>query len=219
MKVLTFVSQKGGAGKTTLAASTGVYAHERGFRVCLMEMDKQGSLKEWHVEREKMGLAEPDFLLIEASSKLKPALAVLKEDFDLVIIDTKGEDSPLTSAAIGVADYCVVPTRPLGVDLRACLPTIRSIMTSGKPFCFVLNQAPVRSKRVDDTQKALATLGIVSDIILIYRLDHADAAAGGYGITEYRKDSAAAAELRSFWEGVEKKLGLEKKEGTNVQAA
>jgi chromosome partitioning protein len=187
MKVLTFVSQKGGAGKTTLAASTGVYAHERGFRVCLMEMDKQGSLKDWHVEREKMGLAEPDFLLIEASSKLKPALAALKEDFDLVIIDTKGEDSPLTSAAIGVADYCVVPTRPLGVDLRACLPTIRSI--------------------------------IVTDIILIYRLDHADAAAGGYGITEYRKDSAAAGELRSFWEGVEQKLGLEAKEGANVQAA
>jgi chromosome partitioning protein len=219
MKVITFVSQKGGAGKTTLAASTGVYAHERGFRVCLMEMDKQGSLKEWHVEREKMGLAEPDFLLIETSSKLKPALAALKDDFDLVIIDTKGEDSPLTGAAIGVADFCVVPTRPLGVDLRACLPTIRSILISGKPFCFVLNQAPTRSKRVDDTQKALATLGIVSDVVLIYRLDHADAAASGYGITEYREDSAAAGELRSFWHGLELKVGLEAKEAGHVEAA
>lgn len=219
MKVLAFVSQKGGAGKTTLAASCGVYAHEKGYRVCLMEMDKQGSLAAWHDDRMKSGSEEPDFVFIETASRLKPSLAALRSEFDLVIIDTKGEDSAFTSAAIGAADFCVLPTRPLGVDLKACLPTVRSILTANKPFGFVLNQAPARSKRVDDTQAALATLGVVADTVMVNRLDHADAVAGGYGITEFRSESSAAAELRSLWSWIEANLQLKKKGKSHGKAA
>lgn len=217
MKVLAFVSQKGGAGKSTLAASCGVCAHERGLRVCLLEMDKQGSLAAWHEDRVKLGQGDPDFVFIETAAKLKPALEALRDEFDLLIIDTKGEDSAFTGAAIGAADFCVLPTRPLGVDLKACLPTVRSIMTAGKPFVFVLNQAPSRSKRVEDTQAALATIGVVADTVMVNRLDHADAVAAGYGVTEFRKDSPAAIELRSLWDELEGKLAL--KRGRHVKAA
>lgn len=217
MKVLAFVSQKGGAGKSTLAASCGVCARERGLRVCLLEMDKQGSLAAWHEDRVKLGQGDPDFVFIETAAKLKPALEALRDEFDLLIIDTKGEDSAFTGAAIGAADFCVLPTRPLGVDLKACLPTVRSIMTAGKPFVFVLNQAPSRSKRVEDTQAALATIGVVADTVMVNRLDHADAVAAGYGVTEFRKDSPAATELRCLWDELEGKLAL--KRGRHVKAA
>ncbi len=219
MKILTFVSQKGGAGKTTLAASCGVYAQERGFRVCLMEMDKQGSMKDWHADRQKLGFTEPDFVFIDQAPKLKTSLQAIREAFDLVIIDTKGEDSAFTSGAIGAADFCALPTRPLGVDLKACLPTVRTIIASGKSFGFILNQAPARSKRTDDTQRALSTLGIVADTVMVNRLDHADAVAAGYGVTEFRKDSPAAEELRSLWLWLEQRLTLEGKERAHVQAA
>jgi len=219
MKILAFVSQKGGAGKSTLAASCGVCAHEQGYRVCLMEMDKQGSLAAWHDDRMKHGIEDPDFVFIETATRLKPALAALRTDFDLVIIDTKGEDSAFTSAAIGAADFCVLPTRPLGVDLKACLPTVRSIISAEKPFGFVLNQAPARSKRVDDTQAALATLGIVAETVIVNRLDHADAVASGYGITEFRHDSTAAEELRSLWRWIEGNLHLDKKGKTHGNKA
>jgi chromosome partitioning protein len=219
MKVLTFVSQKGGAGKTTLAASCGVYAQERGFRVCMIEMDKQGSLRDWHVDRTKLGKEEPDFVFIEVAKQLKPSLDAIRADFDLVVIDTKGEDSAFTSAAIGSADFCALPTRPLGVDLKACLPTVQSIMASRKPFGFILNQAPARSKRTDDTQKALATLGVVADTVMVNRLDHADAVAAGYGVTEFRKDSVAADELRSLWLWLEEKLGMQGREAIHGKAA
>lgn len=213
MKVLAFVSQKGGAGKTTLAASCGVHAAEQGYRVCLMEMDKQGSLAAWHDDRMKAGLEEPDFVFIDKATQLRTSLAALKGEFDLVVIDTKGEDSAFTAAAIGAADFCVLPTRPLGVDLKACLPTVRSILTAEKPFGFVLNQAPSRSKRVEDTQAALSTLGIVADTVMVNRLDHADAVAAGYGVTEYRTDSAAADELRGLWRWIETNLQLKPKKG------
>jgi chromosome partitioning protein len=219
MKVLAFVSQKGGAGKTTLAASCGVYAHERGLRVCLMEMDKQGSLAAWFDERQKIGRAEPEVVSVDSAPRLKAALTALSADFDLVILDTKGEDSALTGAAIGAADFCVLPTRPLGIDLKACLPTVRSIITAQKPFGFVLNQAPARSKRVDDTQTALATLGVVADTVMVNRIDHADAVGSGYGITEYRAESAAADDLRNLWAWIEGQLSFKSKRKSRAKAA
>jgi len=208
MRTLAFVSQKGGAGKTTLAASCGVYAQEKGFRVCLVEMDKQGSLAAWRDDRMKLGRDEPDFVFIDTASRLKPVLEALKAEFDIAIIDTKGEESAFTGAAIGAADFCVLPTRPLGVDLKACLPTVRTILSADKPFTFVLNQAPARSKRVEDTQMALGTIGVVAGTVMVNRIDHADAVATGYGITEYRSDGSAADELRSLWDEIEHKLGM-----------
>lgn len=217
MKVLVFCAQKGGVGKTTLAASTGVYAAQQGLRVCMIEMDRQASLAEWYADRRKLGKDEPDFVLIDNAAKLRPVLAALAKEFDVVIVDTKGEDSAFTSAAISAADFCVLPTRPLGVDLKACLPTVRSILLAEKPFAFVLNQAPSRSKRVEDTQNALAALGVVFSTIMVARLDHADAVATGYGVTEFRPDSLAAHELRALWIEIADKL---KTSGTaHVKAA
>jgi chromosome partitioning protein len=219
MKIVAFVSQKGGAGKTTLAASCGVRASQLGLRVCMMEMDKQGSLTAWHEARKKLGRDEPEFLLIDTAAKLKTALVALRTQFDLVIIDTKGEDSAFTSSAIAAADFCILPARPLGVDLKACLPTVQTIMTAKKPFAFVLNQAPARSKRVDDTQAALATLGVVAETVMVNRFDHADAVSAGYGVTEFREDSPAADELRRLWDFIAGQIGLKKGRGHGHKAA
>jgi chromosome partitioning protein len=55
---------------------------------------------------------------------------------------------------------------------------------------------------------ALGTIGVVAATVMVNRIDHADAVAAGYGITEYRAESAAADELRSLWNEIEQKLGM-----------
>ena len=53
MKVLVFAAQKGGSGKTTLAAHMAVQAELAGDGpVALMDADPQGSLTDWWNERE-----------------------------------------------------------------------------------------------------------------------------------------------------------------------
>jgi chromosome partitioning protein len=47
MKTITLVTQKGGAGKTTLAASLAVAAAEAGEKVAALDLDPQGSLSNW----------------------------------------------------------------------------------------------------------------------------------------------------------------------------
>jgi chromosome partitioning protein len=210
MRVLAFVNQKGGAGKTTLAASCGVHAVECGLRVRLIEMDDQRSLAAWSAERRKIGAADPGVDTIDSVGGLRSTLdGAAAAGFDVAILDTKGEDSALTNAAIAAADFCIVPTRPHGIDLKASLPTVQRILGARKAFGFVLNQTPTHSKRVSNTQAALATLGVGASTVVVNRLDHADAVSAGYGITEYRPDGPAARELRSFWAWMEPHLALE----------
>ena len=46
MHVVSFVTQKGGSGKSTTAASVAVAAFQQGRRVFMLELDRQG-LKFW----------------------------------------------------------------------------------------------------------------------------------------------------------------------------
>ena len=52
MKVLALLSQKGGAGKTTLAVHLAVHAHLSGERVALIDIDPQRSAGDWWRARE-----------------------------------------------------------------------------------------------------------------------------------------------------------------------
>ena len=118
MKVVSFVTQKGGSGKSTTAASIAVAALQQGRRVFLLELDRQGTLSDWADARQSE--AGPDFEQIEATA-LEKALATLKaEGYELAIVDTPGVDSPATVAAMRAADLCLVPCRPTATDLRGC---------------------------------------------------------------------------------------------------
>src|SRR5690348_8118457 len=55
-KVITIAQQKGGAGKTTLAAHIAVALAQKGNRVAVLDIDPQGSLGHWHgIREEKLG--------------------------------------------------------------------------------------------------------------------------------------------------------------------
>ena len=51
MKAITFVTQKGGSGKSTLCISLAVAAQEAGQSVCILEMDRQATVTDWAEHR------------------------------------------------------------------------------------------------------------------------------------------------------------------------
>jgi cellulose biosynthesis protein BcsQ len=63
--VTSLVTQKGGSGKSTLAASIAVAAGERGKRVFVLEIDRQGTLSDWIESRETT--TGPDFERVDAA--------------------------------------------------------------------------------------------------------------------------------------------------------
>ena len=53
VKIITVAQQKGGAGKTTLAAHVAISLMQTGKRVGLLDIDPQGSLTSWYNLRER----------------------------------------------------------------------------------------------------------------------------------------------------------------------
>lgn len=197
MKILAIVSQKGGTGKSTLVFSLAVAAEQQGVRTSIIDTDSQATTKKWYERREADGGPEVNAL---TATQLEPAMSLLrKQGIQLVIIDTPGADTPGVTAAIQVADLCLIPARPSVADIEASASTIRAIHRLGKPFSYVLNQCPPgRSIRTMDAFRVLHLTGAVASTPLVMRADHMDALATGQGVTERDTNSKAAAEIREL---------------------
>ena len=195
MKTIAFITAKGGPGKSTLAASIAVAAQESGEKVYLIDLDPQESLYKWGQRR-------------EADASIK------KAGYTLAIIDTAGVDTAANSAAMAVADMCLVPSRPSMLDIEAARPTVSSLLRMKRKFAFVLNQCPTgRTLRPTDASRALGMMGGLALPFIGQRADHMDAIALGQGVTERDPSGKAADEVRNLWGWI--KNQMEKK--TNGQ--
>src|SRR5215204_1406547 len=200
MHVVAFVTQKGGTGKSSLAVSLAVAAQEKGMRVYLIDMDPQGTSKNWYERREAQ---TPEVATIEPI-RLPAALARLRsQGCDLVIIDTPGVDMPAATASMQAADLCLIPARPSIADIEATKPTVRSLVKLGCSFAFVLNQCPPgRTPRASDAYRVLQLAGAVAGTSMALRADHVDALAQGLGVTERDPTGKAASEVRDLLQWV-----------------
>ena len=203
MRVISFVTQKGGSGKTTLAFCCAVAAQEKGKRALLLDMDPQGTATAWFKDRE----SDAPALATIKSSELNDAITKAKKaGYDLVFIDTPGRDEPATAAAIRAADLCIIPCRPTPGDMKATPPTIATINRLKKDAAFVLTQTPARSYRNSEAEKGLSMLGMVCPHLIVIRNAYQDAQGRGLGVTEYEPEGKAALEVRELWKWISKKL-------------
>jgi chromosome partitioning protein len=203
VEVITFVSQKGGTGKSTLACCCAVAAEEIGRRVLLLDLDEQATAEAWYQNRE----AETPRLVKVTAPQLEDAVSTARaEGFDMVLIDTPGRDELSTTAAIRVADFCIISCRPSATDMRATPPTVTTIERLHKPFAFVLTQTPARGYRIHEAEQGLGVLGLVAPVRTALRTTYQDSLAGGLGPTEFDPESKAAEEVRALWLWIEKKV-------------
>lgn len=209
MRTITLVTQKGGAGKTTLAASLAVAAVEAGETVIVLDLDPQGSLAAWGETRAAETPAV-DRLGPDRLGELPAILAALKgQGFTLAILDTAGVASTGGNLAMQAANLALIPARPSRLDLQATMPTIEALMRfeMRDRFAFVLNQCPAgRSSRATEAANGLAMFGVLAEPSITQRADHQDALAAGQGVTEYAPDGKAAEELRALWVWADRKM-------------
>ena len=204
MHTIVLATQKGGSGKSTLAIGLAVAAMGDGHRVAIIETDQQGTVSNWARRR---ALPEPRIDHVGSSFEIGRALRVLKNNsFTMAVIDTPATNNYLSSSAIGAADMCLIPARPSPADIEAALPTLGIVRKFGKPFAFVLNQAPPRGYRPSEAAAALNTAGVLALPFIVQRNDHQDALGAGFAVTEFAPDGKAAQEIRGLWRWVWKKL-------------
>lgn len=205
MRTIAFVTQKGGAGKSTLAASLAVAAQDMKETVCVVDMDPQGSLTNWARTRG----CDDVTVVASGAARLAGTLAGLAaKGFTLAIIDTPGAEGPASSAAMATADLNIIPARPSLFDLWASANTRAALKAIGADFVFLLNQCPPaqQSARVRDGAEALEEMGALITPLILARVDYQEAARHGCGVTELNPSGAAAEEMRALWTSIRRRL-------------
>jgi chromosome partitioning protein len=139
--------------------------------------------------------------------QLERALRMLvRRSYTLAIIDTPGSDNDITTAAIRMADLCLIPARPSLADIEAAHPTFKVIHRFERAFAFVLNQAPVRGQRPGHVAAGLNEVGTLALPYIALRNDHMDSLAAGLAVSEFAPNGIAAAEIRALWAWSKHKL-------------
>jgi chromosome partitioning protein len=108
-QILTIATQKGGAGKTTLARVISTHLAATGHSVAVIDADPNKGLTEWASLYAGPAIAfhaEPD------EKRLASLPADLAENHDIVLIDTAGFGSRSMLVAIGAADAVLIPCTP-----------------------------------------------------------------------------------------------------------
>jgi chromosome partitioning protein len=199
MRMLTIASQKGGAGKTTLAAHLAVEAERTGAGpVAVVDTDPQGSLAAWWNAREA---PTPLFASVEIARLPEHLRTLARRQMQLVVIDTPAL-TDMIQAAIAVTDLVLIPARPSPHDLRAVGVIVAMAEAAGVPFCFVVNGATPRTTIALEAVRALAQHGKVAPVTLHQRIDFAASMVDGRTVGELNPGSRSADEVTSLWKYV-----------------
>lgn len=202
--VITVAQQKGGAGKTMLAANlAAAWAADR--RVCLLDIDPQKSLARWHALRARQTKALAAIGFSDLSGwRLRAELDRLTASHDALIVDTPPQVETDAKLAIRVADLVLVPLQPSPPDLWAAEGTVQLARTEKRPLRLVLNRAPASSRLRTQVEHEAAAAGHAMLAATIgNRAGFANAFAQGLGITEASPKSQGAAELRAVLAEIE----------------
>ncbi len=210
MRTIAFVTQKGGAGKSTLASSVAVAARQGGERVFVVDLDPLQSLVKWSKTRATAGDMSNDIAVEHVPpAKLAKALAALEsKGVTLVVIDAPGQDGEHLAAAIRASDLCIIPARPNAFDLWASEVTRAQVKAKGKDYAFLLNQCPPaqQNHRVELGAKALQAMGGLLAPLVSSRVDYQEAARLGMGVSEFNTHGVAAEEMRELWGSIKRRL-------------
>lgn len=206
-KVITVAQQKGGAGKTTLAANLAVAFARAGRSVALLDTDPQGSLGRWFMTRREAGDPGMEFSTASAWG-VSYELDKLRRQADVILLDTPPKMDSDLKPALRESDLVLVPVAASRVDLWATGEVLDLAGRQGAEIMVVLNRAKSGTKVTADVEAALGEMGVGrADTVIGHRVAYAETLGQGRGVLE-RGKGAWTAEVEELAEEVARAAGL-----------
>jgi chromosome partitioning protein len=203
MLVIAIASQKGGAGKTSLALALAVAATRAGTAAIVIDLDPQATATTWGDRR-----ADSPPAVISAQPARLPLLltTAAAQGVELVLIDTppRAEQAALTAAR--AATLVLIPCRPAIFDLDTMAMTMTLIRAATQvPIAAILTAVPAQGREADQARSVIEQCGIlVCPVVLGQRKAFPYAAALGQTPQEFDPDSKAAHECAALYTWVHK---------------
>lgn len=131
MKLITFCSFKGGAGKTTALMGLCSAMIAQGKTIALFEADENRPLTRWKENAVRQAswneqcevFVADDLSLLETAYEQAAAL-----NYDYALVDTQGGSSELNNTIIASSNFLIVPTMLTPLDVDEALATYRYIV-------------------------------------------------------------------------------------------
>lgn len=204
MKTIVLASQKGGAGKTTIAAHLAIEAERVGAGpTVLIDTDPQGSLSAWWNSRQADTPALAAAKLADLPAKLE---ALATAGYRLAVIDTPPAITGAIRDVVKLADLVLIPTRPSPHDLRAVGSTVDIAQDTGRPFVFAVTQAKPTARLTVQAMAALSVHGMVAPTIVHDRVDYAASMVDGRTVQETDPKSRSAREMAELFSFVQARI-------------
>ena len=206
MPVISFLNQKGGVGKTTLAVHIADALTRRKHRVLLVDADPQGSALDWAAARQ----GEPKFPVVgPPKPSLHKELAAITQGYDWTVIDGPPRVYEVARSAIMASDAVFIPVQPSPYDVWAaneilelfkesdvCRPDVRR--------AFVVNRRIANTAIGRDVNDALAEYRVpVLAATVCQRVSFADSATLGKTVFDVDPDGQAAKEIMALVQEIE----------------
>ena len=204
-KVITISQQKGGTGKTTLAVHLAMgFIKYYNFKVAVIDTDPQGSLGKWFMIRSEKKISNNNLTFKTASLwGAQYESKILKQDHDVIIIDTPPKIESDARPAIEAADLVLIPVAPSHVDFWATEAIIEIAKKAQKKVLVQINRANQRSKLINKTYEYIKSIKVsATDIIIGNRQIYPSSMGEGKTAVEKQKQSKAVEEIKKLSEQI-----------------
>jgi chromosome partitioning protein len=190
--VITVAQQKGGSGKTTIAANLAVALARAGHSVAILDTDPQGSLGRWFMARRERG--DPGFEFATASAwGVSYECDKLRKLHDFIIVDTPPKVDADLRPALRESNLVLVPVAASQVDVWATESILDLARRERRPAMVVLNRVKSGTRVLDDVVAAIAGMDVLqAQTTLGNRVAYAETLGQGKGVLEAGRGAWAA---------------------------
>jgi len=204
-KVITISQQKGGTGKTTLAVHLAMaFIKYHNLKVAIIDTDPQGSLGKWFMIRSEKNISNENLTFKTASLwGAQYESKTLKNDHDIVVIDTPPKIESDARPAIEAADLVIIPMAASHVDFWATGAIVEIAKKANKKILVQINRSSQRSKLINKTNEFIKSLDLSSTKTIIgNRQIYTSAMGEGKTAVEKQKKGAAVEEIKNLSEQI-----------------